>query len=225
MNEGYPGLQRAGRLLYTKNLGTGPVYKERILKRDGTEYRLWSPMRSKLAAFILKGGRHFPFSPSSRVLYLGAASGTTASHISDLVPQGEVYCVENSLRAGRGLVALSRQRPNILPLLTDARFPERYAPIVGGRVDVVYQDIAQRDQAAIFLKNAGQFLGAGGWGVMMIKSRSIDMAAAPPGVFSKVREEVARRMDVAELLTLEPFQRDHAALVGRWKGEPRTGSA
>ena len=59
-----------------------------ICQQDGdtkTEYRAWNPFRSKLAAAIVGGIEHIHMKPGSKVLYLGAASGTTVSHVSDLV--------------------------------------------------------------------------------------------------------------------------------------------
>ncbi len=49
------------------------------------EYRVWNPFRSKLAAAILGGIDQIHIKPGSKVLYLGAASGTTVSHVSDIV--------------------------------------------------------------------------------------------------------------------------------------------
>ncbi len=56
-------------------------------EEDGTkiEYRVWNPFRSKLAAAILGGVDQIYMPPGSKVLYLGAASGTTVSHVSDIV--------------------------------------------------------------------------------------------------------------------------------------------
>lgn len=50
-----------------------------------TEYRAWNPFRSKLAAAILGGVDKIHMGPGKKVLYLGAASGTTVSHVSDIV--------------------------------------------------------------------------------------------------------------------------------------------
>lgn len=52
---------------------------------DKIEYRVWNPFRSKLAAAILGGIDEIHMPPGSKVLYLGAASGTTVSHVSDVV--------------------------------------------------------------------------------------------------------------------------------------------
>jgi rRNA 2'-O-methyltransferase fibrillarin len=49
------------------------------------EYRIWNPFRSKIAAAILNGVENIWIKPGSKVLYLGAASGTTVSHVSDVV--------------------------------------------------------------------------------------------------------------------------------------------
>lgn len=49
------------------------------------EYRVWNPFRSKLGAAILGGVDQIHIKPGAKVLYLGAASGTTVSHVSDIV--------------------------------------------------------------------------------------------------------------------------------------------
>ena len=66
------------------------VYGEKKVSIDGDggekiEYRVWNPFRSKLAAAILGGIDNIHMRPGSKVLYLGAASGTTVSHVSDIV--------------------------------------------------------------------------------------------------------------------------------------------
>lgn len=117
--------------LLTKNMVPGEsVYNEKRISVDDpatgekTEYRVWNPFRSKLAAAIVGGVENIFMQPGSKVLYLGAASGTTVSHVSDLVgPEGVVYAVEFSKRSGRDLVNMAKKRPNIVPIIEDARHP------------------------------------------------------------------------------------------------------
>jgi fibrillarin-like pre-rRNA processing protein len=130
--------------LATRSDDSVPVYGERILEG----YRLWDPFRSKLAALLLKGRSTWPvLARDARVLYLGAATGTTVSHVSDIVREGLVYAVEYSPRSMRDLVRLCERRKNIVPILADAARPEEYAFLVEP-VDLVYQDVAQRSQDA-----------------------------------------------------------------------------
>ncbi|KAL8519302.1 hypothetical protein ACS0TY_010298 [Phlomoides rotata] len=138
--------------LCTKNLVPGEaVYNEKrvsVQNEDGTkvEYRVWNPFRSKLAAAILGGVDNVWIKPGARVLYLGAASGTTVSHVSDIVgPEGVVYAVEFSHRSGRDLVNMAKKRTNIIPIIEDARHPAKYRMLVG-MVDVIFSDVAQPDQ-------------------------------------------------------------------------------
>lgn len=80
--------------------------------------------------------------PGSKVLYLGAASGTTVSHVSDIVGEnGHVYAVEFSKRCGRDLVNLAKKRTNIHPIIEDARKPTRYRMLID-MVDCVFADVA-----------------------------------------------------------------------------------
>ncbi|CAI9533590.1 unnamed protein product, partial [Staurois parvus] len=153
--------------LVTKNLVPGEsVYGEkRMSVEDGEtkiEYRAWNPFRSKLAAAILGGVDQIHMKPGSKVLYLGAASGTTVSHVSDLVgPEGLVYAVEFSHRSGRDLINVAKKRTNIIPIIEDARHPHKYRMLLG-MVDVIFADVAQPDQTRIVAINAHNFLKNGG---------------------------------------------------------------
>lgn len=212
--ERFPGVYQTddGRLL-TRNLAPGfRVGEEDLLSLDGQEYRSWNPQRSKLGAMILKGARSLPVRPGARVLYLGAANGATASYVSDIVgEEGLVYAVEFSPRSFRDLVQVAERRPNMLPILADAAQPERYARLVGA-LDVIYQDIAQRAQGQIFLRNAARLPAP--QGLLMVKARSVDVAADPRAVFEQIAREVqAAGHKLLDRLDLAPFERDHAALA------------
>jgi len=222
-------------LLVTKNITPGEsVYGEKRISVEGpstatgsaavngdvpavtkTEYRVWNPFRSKLAAGILGGIEDIHMKPGSKVLYLGAASGTSVSHVADLVgPTGTVYAVEFSHRSGRDLINMATHRTNVIPIIEDARHPLKYRMLVG-MVDCIFADVAQPDQARIVGINAHLFLKVGGGVVVSIKANCIDSTAAPEAVFArevvKLREE---RIKPKEQLTLEPFERDHAMVVG-----------
>lgn len=165
-------------LLLTRNLVPGDtVYNEKKITVDGEngekiEYRVWNPFRSKLGAAILGGVDQIHIKPGAKVLYLGAASGTTVSHVSDIVgPEGLVYAVEFSHRSGRDLINVAKKRTNIIPIIEDARHPHKYRMLVG-MVDVIFADVAQPDQARIVAINAHNFLKNGGHFVISIKVRT-----------------------------------------------------
>jgi rRNA 2'-O-methyltransferase fibrillarin len=209
--------------LVTKNLVLGEsVYGEkRISVEEGEtkiEYRAWNPFRSKLAAAILGGVDNIHMKPGSKVLYLGAASGTTVSHVSDLVgPDGIVYAVEFSHRSGRDLLNVAKKRTNIVPIIEDARHPHKYRMLVG-MVDTIFADVAQPDQARIVAINAHHFLKNTGYIVISIKANCIDSTAQPEAVFAgevaKLRQE---KIKPKEQITLEPYERDHAVVVGQYR--------
>ena len=203
-----------GTRLATKNLTpTVQVYSERLVTIDGTEYRLWSPHRSKLAAMIEKG-MVIPIAVDSNVLYLGGAAGTTASHISDIIRKGRVFVVEFSSRAMRDLLCVCERRPNMVPILADATRPASYRAIAG-TVDVIYQDVAQPNQAEIALANAREFLGSGGYLIMVIKARSVDSTARPNRVFEHELAKLEMTFEILETKDLKPFVADHLAFVAR----------
>ncbi|KAL3834380.1 hypothetical protein ACJIZ3_009116 [Penstemon smallii] len=210
--------------LCTKNLVPGEaVYNEKrvsVQNEDGTkiEYRVWNPFRSKLAAAILGGVDNVWIKPGARVLYLGAASGTTVSHVSDIVgPEGVVYAVEFSHRSGRDLVNMAKKRTNVIPIIEDARHPAKYRMLVG-MVDVIFSDVAQPDQARILALNASYFLKAGGHFVISIKANCIDSTVPAEAVFAQeVKKLQADQFKPVEQVTLEPFERDHACVVGGYR--------
>ncbi|KAM3214283.1 hypothetical protein ACQJBY_066636 [Aegilops geniculata] len=187
--------------LCTKNMVAGEaVYGEKrvsVQNEDGTkaEYRVWNPFRSKLAAAVLGGVDNIWIAPGARVLYLGAASGTTVSHVSDIVgPTGLVYAVEFSHRSGRDLVNMAKKRTNVIPIIEDARHPAKYRMLVG-MVDVIFSDVAQPDQA-----------------------NCIDSTQAPEAVFAAEVEKLKlEQFKPSEQVTLEPFERDHACVVGGYR--------
>ena len=190
------------------------------------EYRIWNPFRSKLAAAILGGIDELPIRPGGRVLYLGAASGTTVSHVSDVVgAEGVVYAVEFSHRSGRDLVNMAKRRTNVVPIVEDARYPARYRMLVP-MVDTIFADVAQPDQSRILALNAAYFLKTGGYFMLSIKASCVDSTAAPAAVFASEVEKLQReRFRPTEQLTLEPYERDHACVIGTYRtaGSHRRG--
>ncbi|KAG6667181.1 hypothetical protein CIPAW_01G083100 [Carya illinoinensis] len=210
--------------IVTKNLVPGEaVYNEKrisVQNEDGTkvEYRVWNPFRSKLAAAIIGGVDEIWIKPGARVLYLGAASGTTVSHVSDIVgPTGVVYAVEFSHRSGRDLVNMAKKRTNVIPIIEDARHPSKYRMLVG-MVDVIFSDVAQPDQARILALNASYFLKAGGHFVISIKANCIDSTQPAEAVFqSEVNKLKQDQFKPFEQVTLEPYERDHACVVGGYR--------
>lgn len=181
----------------------GSHYGEKVF--DG--YREWIPWRSKLAAMILKGHR-IDFSGDEKVLYLGAASGTTLSHLADIVDEGIIYAVEYSAKPFEKLLELVRERNNIIPLLFDASKPWKYSGIVE-KVDLIYQDIAQKNQIEILERNAEFFLKEGGEVLIMVKARSIDSTANPDEVFEGVLKRLDSRFEIKKHGNLEPYHKDH----------------
>ena len=205
-------------ILVTRNLVPGrTVYGEKLVQVGEDEYRSWNPTRSKLAAAIMKGLTKMPIRKGSRVLYLGVASGTTCSHVSDIVGgEGHVWGVDFSARSMRDLIDnVARFRRNISPILGDAREPWRYSAQLP-KVDVIFADVAQPDQAEIVLKNASLFLSRGGYAMLSIKSRSVDVTKEPGTVYAE-QVDVLRRggFTIEELVELDPFEKDHALVLAR----------
>ncbi|MHA2059390.1 MAG: fibrillarin-like rRNA/tRNA 2'-O-methyltransferase [Candidatus Ranarchaeia archaeon] len=203
--------------LATVNLIPGAtVYDERLFKTEGVEYRTWNPFKSKLAALLRQNFTEPILKLANNVLYLGAASGTTTSHVSDIVGKtGIVYAVEFAPRSARDLLAVADVRSNIVPILADAHNPETYSPFMT-TVDVVYQDIAQPDQANIAVQNAKMFLKPNGYLILAVKARSIDVKRDPNEIFLEQRKILEDNdFRVLDQKNIESFEKDHAMLIAK----------
>lgn len=212
-------LEDGSQRLATRNLAPGrTVYGERLIRQDKVEYRVWDAFRSKLAAAIIKGAKSIPIGPGHLVLYLGAASGTTASHVSDIVgEEGHVYCVEFASRSLRDLVDnVCAYRLNMSPILEDARFPEKYAMLINGKVDDIYCDIAQPEQAKVLADNADVFLKEKGSVMLAVKAQSIDVTKEPAEIYRREARVLERRgFLIEDVVQLEPYDKAHAMIVAR----------
>lgn len=206
------------RELWTQAVGDlPPVYGERWTEVAGQKFRLFEPGRSKLAAAIVRGWTGDLPAPGERWLYLGAASGTTASHVADLVgPDGRVYAVERSVRPFARLLALADRWANLRPILADAREPREYADLVPP-VDGVYADIAQPDQLAIVLANAELLLESEG-GRLLIALKTPSMGRGRSALAHREASEttLVELVTLAPSVSLEPFHRGHFMVGGRW---------
>lgn len=206
--------------LATKNLDPGKVvYGEKLIQVEGIEYRTWDPRRSKLGAMFLKKF-NIPLKKDSKVLYLGAASGTTVSHVSDIVSGGAVYAVEFAPRSMRDFVGLASRRKNIHPVLADAGKPDSYAHIVEP-VDLIFQDIAQPNQAEIAARNAARYLKRDGYLLLSIKARSIDTVANPSEVYKneirKLEQAFEPKFEVLNAKDLMPYHEDHLGILAKMR--------
>jgi fibrillarin-like pre-rRNA processing protein len=205
--------------LATKNLVPGHrVYGERLFKWQGEEYREWNLYRSKLAGALANGLIEQPIREGQAILYLGVATGTTASHISDIIgPTGRIYGVEFAPRVMREFVLVADVRKNLYPILNDARKPKEYRHIVE-MVDGIYADIAQPEQAAIVADNADFFLKDNGWLLLAIKARSIDVTKEPSEIYKREINTLKNRgFEIIDVVHLEPYDKDHAMVYARFK--------
>ncbi|HJW97205.1 MAG TPA: fibrillarin-like rRNA/tRNA 2'-O-methyltransferase [archaeon] len=215
MKEIFPGVWKKRELILTENLTPGlRVYGEQLIKGKKTEYRAWNPYRSKPAAGIARGLKNFPLKPGMRILYLGIASGTTASHFSDIVGRaGLIYGVEISGRSIRDLNHVAEKRGNIVPILANARRPEDYGWVE--QVDLVFQDVATDDQSEILIRNCERFLKPKGFAILSIKSRSIDVTKPPREIYRKEIEKLEKHFQILEKMELDPYEKDHMLVVMR----------
>ena len=202
------------RRIYTKSILPKRIhFDERTVKDKGEEYREFDPGRSKLAAMIMKGWTNMGIRKNDVVLYLGASHGYTCSFVSDIVgKKGLIFGIDPAPRVVRDLVFLSEERKNIVPILADANHPDQYWDKIC-QADIVFQDVAQRNQLDIFVKNCNTFLKKGGYGLFAIKARSIDVTKKPKSIFIEIRKELEKIFTVIDYKSLDPFEKDHAMII------------
>jgi fibrillarin-like pre-rRNA processing protein len=208
-----------GRLkLYTLSLFPGmKLFDEEIEKFNSKEFRFFDARRSKLAAAILKEVSQIGIKEGDKVLYLGASHGYTPTFMSDIVGrEGFVYALDFAPRVVRDLVFVCEKRDNIAPILGDANQPGTYSSRLT-RVDIVYQDVAQKNQAEIFIKNCRLFLKSGGFGLLAVKSRSIDITKRPKEIYAAIRQELEKSVTVVDYKILDPYEKDHCMFVVKKK--------
>jgi len=219
IEEIFSGVFKIDGKLATKNLTPGyTVYGERTMKIEGEEYRFWDPYRSKLGAAIMLGLKELPIESGDNILYLGAANGTTPSHMSDIVgSEGLVFCVEFAPRSMRDLIPVCEKKQNMLPILADARKPMDYRKYIDA-AECLYEDVAQPDQIRILSMNAKEYLKKGDPALIAVKSQSISATRDKKNVFKEAVAEAELNFDIVQSMQLEPFEKDHLFLSLRFKG-------
>lgn len=200
--------------LATVNITPGiTFYKEEIRKINGVEYRIWNPFKSKLSAAFLNGLEIEVLQDIKSILYLGASTGTTISHLSDILDEdGVIYAVEIAPRVMMEFInRVVKHRKNVIPLFYDARIPEEYLDIVDKDIDLLYCDVAQPDQTKIALDNADIYLKRGGKLLIAIKARSIDAVLPVKEIYNREVKYIRDRgYEVLKVLDLEPYEKEHA---------------
>jgi len=209
------GLKR----IATKSLVPGKrVYGEKLVYSDNIEYRVWNPNKSKLGAAIINGLKKMPIKKGTKVLYLGASAGTTPSHVADIAENSLVYALEFAPRIMREFIDSCNERKNLIPVLGDANRPQDYSNIVE-KVDVIFEDVAQPNQAEILVKNAKWFLKENGYAMISIKARSVDVTKNPREIFAEQKKILIEGgFEIVDEVNIEPFEKDHMMMVGIWKG-------
>ena len=201
--------------LATRNFTPGKkTYDEMLVTLDGIEYRIWDQFRSKLAAALINGLKSLPLISGSHVLYLGVSTGTTASHISDIIgSNGLLFGVEIAQRVAREFIdRVVKDRDNVIPVVADARIPETYVAL-HGKVDLIYCDIAQQTQTEIAIKNSNKYLREGGALLLVVKSRSIDVTRNPKKIFKEEANKLDKSgFEVRQVVNLHPYDKDHAMI-------------
>ncbi|MHA1932230.1 MAG: fibrillarin-like rRNA/tRNA 2'-O-methyltransferase [Promethearchaeota archaeon] len=201
--------------LYTRNRDKGyRVYGERLIQYKETEYREWDPFRSKLAALILENPTNNFLSEDLNCLYLGASSGTTISHLSDIVTNGIIYGIEFADRSIRQLIQNTSHRKNIIPIFNDARYPEKYAKSIFTKINLVYQDVSQPNQAEIALNNSNYYLNDNGLLILAVKSQSIDSIQKSENIYAQEKNILEKGgYEIIESINIHKYAANHIVLL------------
>ena len=216
MNQIFPGVFEQNGKILTKSFAPGTkVYGEKTISVNRVEYREWDAWRSKLGAAIKNGLKAMPVVPNSNILYLGSAEGTTVSHVSDIVGEnGIVFGIDVSATVMRKFVSISEARKNIVPILADANNPENYEKeLEGFNIDVLFQDVSQKNQSEIFCKNAEKFLPKGKFGLIAIKAKSIAVEKDSKKVFAEEKIKLEKCFNVLQEINLQPFHKEHCLFL------------
>jgi len=205
--------------LYTRNLDKGnKIYGEKLVLYKGIEYREWDPYRSKLAALLLENPISNFLSEDINCLYLGASSGTTVSHLSDIAKLGAIYSVEFAERSIRQLIQNTSRRKNIIPILDDARYPQNYAKSIFSSIDLIYQDVSQPNQAEIALTNCNYYLKENGLLILAIKSQSIDSIQKSEVVYAQEKKVLEKAgYNILESINIHKYAANHIVLIVKRK--------
>ena len=211
--KGIFNLENKRKILATENLTPNKTFfDEKLFKINNKEYREFNPFRSKLAATIIKKISLIPIKEEDKILYLGASHGYTTSFISDIVKEkGIIFCLDFAPRVVRDLFFICEERENMIPILADANKPEKYKNRIT-QVDIIYQDIAQKNQVEILLKNL-QYLKPKGYALIAIKARSIDVTKYPQKIYKQVEEKLKTKLKIIDKKELDPFQKDHCFFI------------
>lgn len=214
----FDGIYSDGKGIYTASMVKGNrVYGEKTVSEKNVEYREWNPFRSKYCAAIRNGLKKSIFFGGAKVLYLGSAEGTSVSHVSDIVGEkGFVFGVDISETAMQKLIDLSETMRNIFPIVADAQNPDEYSAFIEGKVDALFQDVSQRDQAEIFLRNA-RFLKKDCLGALTVKAKSVSQAKKKEDVLAEEKKKLSKEFSVVEVVSLEPFEKDHYMILVKKK--------
>jgi fibrillarin-like pre-rRNA processing protein len=216
MKQLFPGIFELNGKVFTKNLVPGKnVYGETLILENNVEYREWIPWRSKLGAAIKNKLKQVPLTAGSNVLYLGSSEGTTPSHVSDIIGEkGILFGVDIAEKVMRKFIELCEQRTNMLPILADADKPFLYSnELKGFKIDLLYQDISQKNQAEIFNKNAEAFLQKGSFGLIAIKAKSISQNLKPEKIFEGEKKILEKQFKILQQINLAPFEKHHCMFL------------
>ena len=174
--------------------------------RKSTGWEVWNPYHSKLSAYLIAGGKNWPFKKDSRVLYLGSAEGNTISYLGEVCKTNTITAVEISPVAMAELLVLAKEKENIIPCLCDAHFPEKYR-IQANNPEIIYQDIAQNDQVDIFIRNCDYFKPKRAF--LMLKSQSI--SKLNEDIFKITKKRLSEIFEKVEIVNISKWAKGHSA--------------
>ncbi len=212
--------KRSSCILTKYNINRSNI-NDKLFHYQNEYYREWDPNRSKLCVLYKKKSININFQ-NKKVLYLGASFGTTIGYISDIMNDikndfknnGIIYAVELSEIPMESLLLISEKRENIIPILGDANFPERYNSIIS-HVDIIFQDISQYNQIQIATKNMKMYLKKDGYLILIIKARSISSTKNIGNIYKEELKKLSKNenLKIIKKVNLSPYYNDHLCVI------------
>ena len=196
--------------IYTLSDYKKSVYGEKVIVKNNKFYREWNPFRSKIAAALMRKLNKLNINENSTILYLGCASGTTVSHISDIAKKGLIFALDISQKEMNLLYLKLKNRNNIAPILADANNPQNYSKNMNNqKVDIIIQDLATPKQIDILLKNSDLYLKDGGEIYFSLKIKSISQIKKQTDILEEVKTKLNKKFKILKSVNLRKYEDNH----------------
>ena len=207
------------KLATLSNMSTNQDYKENLVQTNGKRYSIWNPYMSKLAAAIINGMEIFPILKKTKILYLDPTTEKTVKHISNIVGiNGKIFVVRDVMKNSKNfLEQIVKNRSNIFTIIPDKTNPARLTGMTE-MVDVIYIDIAEHNQTEIAIQNCKNHLRIGGFLMLIVPTKNIDIANNPSKKNQEERKKLQTSFDIIQEINLMDFFKEYSMVIAKYLG-------